>query len=340
MGKKSLISISLDEDLRKKQIESVDPSLLYANHKTKLGFFFNPWSKNGHIPERARYWRLKFRQEKPGCGFPVDKYQPVDNDYNYLSGSSQNSISFAGHASIVIQLDGSTIMTDPFFSDRAIVKKEVRIDFDFDKVPNGAVVLISHSHPDHLDKYSAKVLAKKNTVFIVPLGLKKFLSKMGVEKIYELDWWQSADINGIKYTLLPSQHTSSRLGQFFNRTLWGSYIIEGSKTILFSGDGGYFMGFREFGKKYSIDYALVGVGPYHPRWFQAYRHMSIDEFFRVVDATKAKIAIPMHIGIIRLSIEHILDPLFEIDAFLDKHPKYKKLVKVMRVGERLTVSEK
>ncbi|MDR2467350.1 MAG: MBL fold metallo-hydrolase, partial [Spirochaetaceae bacterium] len=186
---------------------------------------------------------------------------------------------------------------------------------------------------DHLDPYSIKHLIKKNAVFIVPLELKKFLLDYGAQEVHELDWWQAVTVGNVRYTLLPAQHWSRRLWQARNTTLWGSYLIEASKTFYFSGDTGYFRGFEEYGRRYAIDYALLGAGAYEPRWFMHYSHMNIAEFFRATDDLKAKTAIPMHFGTISLSDEPLVYPLYEIDQFLKTHPQYTSQIKPLRVGE-------
>jgi L-ascorbate metabolism protein UlaG (beta-lactamase superfamily) len=231
-------------------------------------------------------------------------------------------------------MDKETIFTDPFFSNAAmIVSKKVKVKFDYSQVPQKSVVLISHNHYDHLDKGTVKKLIKKDPVFVVPLGLKKFLTKLGAKEVHELDWWESVSLGHITYTLLPAQHWSRRLGQKGGTTLWGGYMIEGSKTVYFSGDSGYFVGFEEFGRRYEIDYAIVGVGAYEPRWFMHYVHLNVPEFFRAVDDLGAKTTIPMHLGVIKLGAEHVLYPLYEIDNYLGQNPEYAPKIHPLRVGE-------
>jgi L-ascorbate metabolism protein UlaG (beta-lactamase superfamily) len=271
--------------------------------------------------------------------FSEADYSHVLNDYTYLSDSGFESISYAGHASFIIKTDGETIFTDPFFSNAAlVVRKKVRIKFDFSQVPGRPVVLLSHNHYDHLDKYSVKKLMQKNPVFIVPLGLKNYITKLGAKEVHELDWWENVTLGTITYTFLPAQHWSRRIGQKGGSSLWGGFLIEGSKTIYFSGDSGYFIGFREFGSRYNIDYALLGAGAYEPRWFMHYAHMNVEEFFRAADDTGAGTAIPFHFGVIKISEEPILYPLYEISGHIRRNPQYSERVRPLRVGEYLQMS--
>ncbi|MDR2731301.1 MAG: MBL fold metallo-hydrolase [Treponema sp.] len=317
------------------KVNSADTSLLYANHIDDKGIYFNPWLQRDRT-QRSGSW---FFHKKPQYEeFSSEQYGSVKNDYSYLKDENFDSISFAGHASLIIKMNGRTIFTDPFFSGAAlIVQKKVKIKFDFSEVPEKPVVLISHNHYDHLDKYSVKKLAEKDAVFIVPPGLKKLITGYGVKTVHELDWWRSITLDGIEYTLLPAQHWSRRIGQKGGSVLWGGYLIRSAKTVYFSGDTGYFPGFREFGKRWDIDYALLGAGAYEPRWFMHYSHMNVNEFFLAARELKAKLSIPVHFGIISLSDEPVLYPLYEIDQAIKQNPQSAEKIKPLRAGEYIQI---
>ncbi|MDR2952622.1 MAG: MBL fold metallo-hydrolase [Treponema sp.] len=310
-------------------------ALLYASHKNEDGSFFNPWLERESSRKRGSWLsRRKEKYEEPS----KERFGSVPNNYSYLADAGFDSITFAGHASMIIKLDGETVFTDPFFSNAAlVVPKKEKIKFDFSKVPQGSIVLISHNHYDHLDKRSVKELAKKDAKFIAPLGLKKLLTGYGAKEVIELDWWQSAKIGPLLYTLLPSQHWSRRIGQKGGATLWGGYLIQGSKTVYFSGDTGYFIGFKEFGAFWEIDYALLGAGAYQPRWFMHYSHMNVQEFFRAAEELKAKRVIPMHFGVISLSDEPVLYPLLEVENTISQHPELALTIRPLRVGEYIKI---
>ena len=325
-----------DEAAWLEEVNAAEPSALYAPHRDEAGVFFNPWLPRSRQREAARSKSFLFRKKMPFEPFPEELYAEKENDYSYLDDAGERSITFAGHASMIIKIDGQTIFTDPFFSKRAlIVGKTVNIKFDFEKVPERPVVLISHNHYDHLDTWTVKRLIKKDAVFIVPLGLKAFFEKRKAKEVYELDWWQSVTVGGIEYTLLPAQHWSRRIGAARNTTLWGGFLISASKTIFFSGDSGYFIGFREFGKRWKIDYAILGAGAYEPRWFMHYAHMNVHEFFLAAADLQAKTVIPMHFGVIRLSDEPVRYPLHEISTSMQSSPRLAAQVRPLRVGERL-----
>ena len=317
------------------KVQSADRASLYVSNVDSNGLFYNPWlqRETRHVSGSWFHYKKKKYEE-----VSREKFGSVPNDYSYLSDNSFDSITFHGHATMIIKLDGENIFTDPFFSNAAVVvQKKEKIKFDYSKVPERPVVLISHNHYDHLDKASVKQLAKKKAVFIVALGLKNLVERYGANEVYELDWWQSIKINSIEYTFLPAQHWSRRIGQKGGSTLWGGFLIQGSRTIYFSGDSGYFIGFKEFGGRYDIDYAIIGAGAYEPRWFMYYSHLNVPEFFMAARDLNAKYAIPMHFGVISLSDEPLLYPLFEIDSAIRQNPELADNIFPLRVGEYLKI---
>ncbi|MCL2068192.1 MAG: MBL fold metallo-hydrolase [Treponema sp.] len=324
---------AFDEAEWLKAIKAQDLSSLYAPHVNPDGTFFNPWNST------AEHFGSHFRSGRSFDSFPKEKYTHVSNDYSYLADRDFDSISYVGHASTIIKMDGETVFTDPFFSNRALVlSKSVKLKFDYSKIPLRPVVLVSHNHYDHLDKKSVRELIKKSAIFLVPLGLKDFVAKLGAEEVYEFDWWQNLEIGPLKYTFLPAQHSSGRIGQGANSTLWGGWLIQGSKTVYFSGDTGYFCGFEEFGKRFDIDYALLQAGAYEPRGFMYYSHMNIEEFFRASDDLNAKTTIPVHFGVLReTGTEPLLYTLYEIEQFIQQNPAYQQRIHSLRVGEYLGV---
>jgi N-acyl-phosphatidylethanolamine-hydrolysing phospholipase D len=184
------------------RVKSEDIQSLYAAHVNADRTFFNPWMER---PKNRGNWRS--RDKKAFDELSEENYSPRENNYSYLLDKNFDSISFVGHASTIIKMNGETIFTDPFFSKSAlIVKKKVAFKFDFSMVPSRPIVLISHNHYDHLDKSTIKEMIKKDAIFLVPLKLKVFLTKLGAREVYELDWWQSVQIGQLRYTFLPAQH--------------------------------------------------------------------------------------------------------------------------------------
>lgn len=159
------------------------------------------------------------------------------------------------------------ILTDPMFSQRAgpfgwmSPKRYSKTLKSTKDLPVIDVLLITHNHPDHLDKHSIKALIPKTRYFIAPLGVGSILKSWGVshKKIIELDWWQAKSIDGVTITAAPAKHTSER-GLFDkNKTLWASYGIQGQKNNLYlSGDSGWHEGLYKIGDR---------LGPFHVTFF-------------------------------------------------------------------------
>jgi L-ascorbate metabolism protein UlaG (beta-lactamase superfamily) len=338
-----------DEAWWLEQVKAADITKVYAPHIDEKGVYFNPWMPRSEQPRqevppdaegqdapRRRRGGWFFGNKTPVDPFPEENYTWVENDYAYLKDADFDSISFAGHASTFIKMNGETVITDPLFSDRALIlSKKIKIKFDYSQVPQRPVVIISHNHYDHLDKESIKALVKKDAVFLAPMGMKRYFTGLKAKEVYELDWWESVTVGSLTYTFLPSQHWSYRLGYKNSATLWGSWLIEGEKTVYFSGDSGYFRGYEEFGNKYEIDYAIIGTGAYEPRSFMHYNHMSPLEAVMAADDLKAKLMIPMHFGVISLSDEPLIYPLYVLDEYIKANPEYADRIKLLRVGEYL-----
>ncbi len=176
-----------------------------------------------------------------------------------LQSSDEDTIYRLGHSTILMRLNGEYVMTDPVFSERASPvqwagpKRFHPTPISIEDLPNIKVVIISHDHYDHLDKAAIKKLANKVEHFVTPLKVGDYLIDWGVDesKVTQLDWWQDVQIGNIHLVATPAQHFSGR--SLFDRdeTLWASWVIQNDKhNLFFSGDGGYFNGFKEIGEKY------------------------------------------------------------------------------------------
>ncbi|UOP01314.1 MBL fold metallo-hydrolase [Kingella potus] len=137
-------------------------------------------------------------------------------------------------------------------------------------MPTPDVVLVSHSHYDHLEKASIKALAARGSRFVVPLGLGVLLRKWGVppQNITELDWWQSTETGGIRYTALPARHDSGRSLTDHNKSLWAGFAIEhGGEKFYFHGDSAEGKHFDEIARRFrGFDIAFIENGQYNERW--------------------------------------------------------------------------
>jgi L-ascorbate metabolism protein UlaG (beta-lactamase superfamily) len=330
-----------DEQAWQRQAEAVSPAELYAPHRRADGTFFNPWLAQEHSFGDILYWylsanTLKDRQRQ------APPAPAVANDGAYLADPAQpDSLTWIGHATYALQWSGQVVVTDPFFSERAlVVKRLVPPPFGPARVPDGAVVVISHNHYDHLDADSVKALGSR-TIFLVPLGLGELVREMGATRVIELDWWQEAEVDGTRFTCLPVQHWSRRLGQGYNESLWCAWLMErGGSKVFYGGDSGYFVGFREYGRRWpGIDLALLGAGAYEPRWFMHYAHMNASELLRSHRELGSRRVVPTQLGVLKLGDEAASWPVTELEELAAREPGLARELVILPVGGRLPLAQ-
>ena len=328
---------SFDEDAWRARVEATREADLAAPHRDPSGRFFNPW-----LPMEDRtgdFWRWTLSRNSFGNDREGEGASPaVPNDGAYLRDPAQRpSVTAVGHATFVIQWGGQVVVTDPFFGKRAALPARlVAPAFGPEAIPDGAVVVLSHNHYDHLDAASIEALAPRCR-FLCPLGLGEFLRKRGARDVVELDWWQTAEIGGTVFTFLPAQHWSRRFGMGWNETLWGSWLMErDGRKVYFGGDSGYFKGYREFGRRFpGIDVALIGVGAYAPRWFMHYAHMDVPETVRAFRELGARYLVPTQSGVLDLGDEPASRPALELERAAAADPWLRERLRVLPVGGRL-----
>ncbi len=299
--------LPFDEKEWVETVENTDAQDLYINNYND-GEFFNPWLAPG---ERtfSRFLRWRFsqtasyseeaRNNRPeNIPYLIERIEALD--------PSSDFIVWIGHATFLIRIQGEYWLTDPMFSDRALLPKRITPPAiranELLRLKGKLNVVISHNHYDHLDEKSL-VNLPENTSFYVPKGLGTYIASRVSGSVTEMNWWDEIALSdGTKLTCLPAQHWSRRFFQGYNETLWGSYMIEKAGTIIyFGGDSGYFKGYREIGKKFnSIDYALLPITAYEPRWFMHYPHMDTQEAIRAFHDLGAVFFIPTQWGTFHL----------------------------------------
>ena len=231
--------------------------------------------------ERPGFWTVQaFRARRLWATLaatkPIPEFPRVANDGRALRDNREAStLTWIGHATLLIQLDGVNILTDPHFSERASPvgfagpRRLNPPGLAFEALPPIDVVVISHDHYDHLDRPSVERLAAAhNPLFLVPLGLKAWFASLGIERVLELDWWDSRRVGGVTFTLTPVQHWCARTPWDTDRRLWGGWALAGrERRLFFGGDTGYYGGFREVGARLGpFDLALVSIDAVFERY--------------------------------------------------------------------------
>lgn len=283
-----------------------------AHHRGNPGGFWNPWLAEG---EPGGLWHLlkwKFANNPYADEKKVRPRFPVLATNVSEIESQGDSITYLGHATLWIRLGNQNILTDPVFTDSIVffIKRHAPFPIPLEGLPEFQVVLISHSHYDHLNKDSIARLGKK-PLYLTPLGYKDwFQDVVPGARVVELDWFETYTHQGITYRLLPAQHWTKRTMFDTNKRLWGSWLIEGhGRKVYFGADSGYFPGYREFGRKYGpIDAALLPVGLYEPRWFMKTYHMNPEEAIRAAAEMRAATIIPQQWGVFDLTDEPLTLP--------------------------------
>jgi N-acyl-phosphatidylethanolamine-hydrolysing phospholipase D len=303
------VNESFDEREWRTQVLKADPALLRAPH-FRDGNYFNPW-----LPLEKRsfgsYLMMRLFGRKAAYTDEEKKYLPevLPGTPKRMGEQQGDFILWIGHATFLIRLGGEYWLTDPVFSDRALVpaRKTPPAITPKDLLGLGGPlnVVISHNHYDHLDEDSMKAMPP-GTRFHVPLGLGELVRKFGGKDVVEMDWWDEAVTTaGTRLTCLPAQHWSRRVTQGVNSTLWASFMITTpTARVYFAGDSGYFIGYREIGRLFpGIDYALMPVTAYRPRWFMHYAHMDARESLDAFHDLRARFFIPTQWGAFPLGEE-------------------------------------
>jgi L-ascorbate metabolism protein UlaG (beta-lactamase superfamily) len=214
---------------------------------------------------------------------------------------------FINHATLLIQLDGVNIVTDPIWSGRcspvswAGPRRHRQPGIRFDDLPPIDVVLLSHNHYDHVDLPTLRRLSSRDRPLILAgAGNRRLLEQAGLDtNVIELDWWQTTTaVRPLELHFVPARHFSARAVCDRNATLWGGWVIEGpSGRVYFAGDTGWGEHFAEIRERYGApDVAMLPVGAFRPEWFMSPVHIGPDDAIRAHQALGAATTIPMHYG--------------------------------------------
>jgi L-ascorbate metabolism protein UlaG (beta-lactamase superfamily) len=228
-------------------------------------------------------------------------------------------VSWFGHSSLLINLNGKIVLTDPVFSETAspvsfmgVKRFAYSNQYNVEDLPEIDVVLISHDHYDHLDYPTIKKLKNKTKKFYVPLGVAAHLIRWGVDenKIVELDWWENNQFDEkLNFTSTPGRHFSGRKGVDKDYTLWCSWVIESvGEKVFYCGDSGYGGHFKQIGEKFgSFDLTLMECGQYNEGW--PYIHMMPEQSVQAHIDLNGKTMIPIHWGKFKLSLHKWTEPI-------------------------------
>ncbi|WP_433974311.1 MBL fold metallo-hydrolase [Tunturiibacter lichenicola] len=253
-------------------------------------------------------------------------------------------VTFIGHSSFFLQVNGRKVLVDPVFSKRLIVlRRQRRPGTVVDQLPAIDMVLLTHAHMDHLDMASLRSVIRatrrltgRTPEVIVPRGVEDLVERLGFSQVHGLSWWEQIEVQGLKVTMTPCKHWGARMFRDTHRG-YGGYVVEGDgQSVYHSGDTAYFDGFHEIGKRLKPEVALLPIGAYFPDSYRSV-HTSPEEAVRAFVELGAQKMVPMHYGTFRLGREPMEEPVQRLEAEAIRLG-IKDRIKILEEGETMHLS--
>ncbi len=323
-------------------------------HHLPDGTFRNPEGS----PKRDENvkWSYKiFLKEKRKLDMTVPKEHVVNKEKvisDLKKYEDDDYILWIGHASFIIKLGDTTIITDPVFSKNAgpLIfgpKRFTDPALDLNEIPNIDLFLLTHNHYDHLDTRTVKRFPFKKAKVMLPLRLGKYFTRNGYRDVNEMDWYDSLKVNDkIKITFLPAVHWSKRSLTDTNKTLWGNFLIEyNEKKILFACDTGIGKIYKDLGNKFGpIDLTIINIGAYNFYPIMPYRDKSVyhtnpEEALSISKDLKSRKVLGMHWGTFVLSLEPIMEPPIRFKDNAEKYGFDKKDAIIFKIGQLTPINK-
>ena len=256
--------------------------------------------------------------------------------------SRDATVTWVGHSTVLVQLDGVTFLTDPNWAERSGpfsgfvgVGRYTPPGIAFEDLPPIDFVLISHDHYDHLDEPTVRRLAETfDPLFIVPLGIKAWLADRDITRAVELNWGESVTIKGLTVVCTPAQHGGGRTLLDQGRRLWSAWAVLGSKRFYFGGDTGYYRHFKETGDRLGpFDLAALPIGSYTPREIAEPVHISPEEALQATLDLRATRLLGVHWGTFALAREPYDEPPTRLRAEIERRRIEPERVWILKPGE-------
>ena len=319
-------------------------------HHLDNGKFRNPEGSPVRS-ENVKWSYSTFNKEKKKLDMTVpDEHVIKKNLVLEKLNSIQNNdyIGWIGHATFLIKLGNTTIITDPVFSKNAgpLIfgpKRYTEPALNLNELPNIDLFLLTHNHYDHQDMSTIRKFPYKDTKVFTALKLGKYFTKHHFKNVQELDWYQEVKFNDLKITFLPAVHWSKRSLTDTNKTLWGSFLIEyAGKKIFFACDTGYGNIYKKIGKEYGpIDLTMINIGAYdfRPMFEKSIYHTSPEEALQAAQDLKSKKVLGTHWGTFVLSLEPIMEPPKRFKDNAEKFGFKREDALIFKIGEFKKLSE-
>ena len=319
-------------------------------HHTENNMFRNPEGSPELSPDK-KFSYSTFIKEKRKIKVEIPKSHVLDKGdalKNIKNLRGDDYITWIGHATFLIKLGDTTIITDPYFSENAgpLIfgpKRYVEPAIELHNIPETNLVLLTHNHYDHLDYETIKNFPFKNSKVLTPLKLSKFFIKNGFSSVKEMDWYEEIKVNDLLITFLPAIHWSKRTLTDKNKTLWGSFLIEykGIK-LFFACDTGYGNIYKKLGEKFGpIDLAFINIGAYdfRPMFEKSIYHATPEEALNIGKDLKSKKVLGIHWGTILLSLEDPFEPPVRFKNAAKEYGFNKNDAILFKIGESRTLGD-
>ena len=292
-----------------------------------------------------QFWRTLPRPTESNA-----RPNPLAADVEVLRANrNEPTLTWIGHATLLLQVGGVNVLTDPYFSERASpvsfagLRRSAPPALALDELPPIDVVLISHNHYDHLDLSALTGLQTQPggpPRIFVPLGIEPWLADEGIRNVVEQDWWESSEYLGLRIHLVPAQHDSARGWFDHNRTLWGGFVVEHPLLrFYFAGDTGYTRDFADIAERLGpVDLAALPIGGYEPRRFMEAMHMNPAEAVQAHRDLQARYSVAMHWGTFAMPDEPLGEPPKALAQALAESGVPPERFLVMRLGETRPLS--
>ena len=319
-------------------------------HHLDNGKFRNP-EGSPIRSENVKWSYSTFNKEKKKLDMTVpDEHVIKKNLVLEKLNSIQNNdyIGWIGHATFLIKLGNTTIITDPVFSKNAgpLIfgpKRYTEPALNLNELPKIDLFLLTHNHYDHQDMGTIRKFPYKDTKVFTALKLGKYFTKHHFKNVQELDWYQEVKFNDLKITFLPAVHWSKRSLTDTNKTLWGSFLIEyAGKKIFFACDTGYGNIYKKIGKDFGpIDLTMINIGAYdfRPMFEKSIYHTSPEEALQAAQDLKSKKVLGTHWGTFVLSLEPIMEPPKRFKDNAEKFGFKREDALIFKIGEFKKLSE-
>ena len=319
-------------------------------HHLDNGKFRNPEGSPVRS-ENVKWSYSTFNKEKKKLDMTVpDEHVIKKNSVLEKLNSIQNNdyIGWIGHATFLIKLGNTTIITDPVFSKNGgpLIfgpQRYTEPALNLNELPKIDLFLLTHNHYDHQDMGTIRKFPYKDTKVLTALKLGKYFTKHHFKDVQELDWYQEVKFNDLKITFLPAVHWSKRSLTDTNKTLWGSFLIEyAGKKIFFACDTGYGNIYKKIGKEYGpIDLTMINIGAYdfRPMFEKSIYHTSPEEALQAAQDLKSKKVLGTHWGTFVLSLEPIMEPPKRFKDSAEKFGFKRDDALIFKIGEFKKLSE-